>query len=161
MAESLKFTTLTASIAALTISITKPDGTTGNLAIRDISALTTTINQQDCPLLAPRPDDFVSDLRIVRDSYGGDSAYKTARYTLTYVFYFYPVSAGAGLFEKYGAMVTAAAVILNHLASHTNLTGATDVQPPETVRFGAMADAAGTLFHGCELSLAVEQHLES
>jgi len=161
MADSLKITTVTASIAALTISITKPDGTTGNLTIRDLGDMREAINQQDCPVLTPRADNFVSNLRIERDSFGADAAYKTAYYTLNYVFYFYPVNAGAGLFEKYGAMVTAAAVMLTYLATHTNLTGTTDIMPEAQTSFGLQLDAAGTPFHGCEVALNVEQYLET
>ena len=160
MADSLKISTVCTSIAALTISITKPDGTTGNLLIRDLPNMRESINQQDCPVLTPRPDNFVTNLRIERDTFGADAAYKTAYYTLNYTFYFYPVHAGAGLFEKYGAMVTAAAVMLTYLATHTNLTGTTDIMPEAQTSFGIQLDVAQTAFHGCEVALNVEQFLE-
>lgn len=160
MADSIKLTTLTASIAALTITVTNARGSSVTLTIKDISGIQMKVNQQDCPLLMPRPDNFVTDFSVTRDTLGADAALKTARYMLNYIFYFAPVTQGVGLFEKYDEMVTAAAVILNHLATNTNLSGSTDILPASVPSFGAQADAAGTLFHGCEIALAVSQFME-
>ena len=163
MADTLKLTTVTASIAALTITVTNARGSSVTLNIDDTSGLQkrVKVNQQDCPLLMPRPDNFVSNLGFTRDTYGADAALKTMAYTLTYNFYYAPIAQGVGLFEKYDEMVTAAAAILLHLATNTNLSGATDILPESVPAFGAMADAAGTLFHGCEIALRVTQFLET
>ena len=161
MADSIKITTVTASIAALTVSVTNALGTSVTLNIKDVSAIPEAVNQQDCPVLAPRPDSFVTDFSVTRDSFGADSALKSAAYTLHYEFFYAPMLQGVGLFEKYDEMVTAAAVILNHLATNTALSGSTDILPASVPAFGAMADATGTLFHGCEIALRVMQYMET
>ena len=163
MADSIKLTTLTASIAALTITVTNARGSSVTLNIDDLSGLQkrVKVNQQDCPLLMPRPDNFVTDFSVMRDTMGADAALKTAAYTLNYIFYYSPIAQGVGIFEKYDEMVTAAAVILNHLATNTALSGSTDILPASVPAFGAMPDATGTLFHGCEIALRVMQYMET
>ena len=162
MADSIKLTTLATSIAALSITVTNARGSSVTLTIDDISALQkrVKVNQQDCPLLMPRPDSFVTNFSVTRDTFGADAALKTATYTLNYIFYFAPIGQGVGVFEKYDEMITAAAIILNHLATNTNLTGSTDILPESVPAFGAMSDATGTLFHGCEIALKVQQFME-
>ena len=161
MADSIKLTTVTNSIAALSITITKPDGTSGTLTIRDIDELTEAINQEQCPILSPQPANFVTDVVITRDTFGADAALKTVKYTLHYIFYYAPVAQGATMFEKYDNMITAAAIILNHLAINTNLTGATDILPQAIPVFGPVADGTGALFHGCVISMRVMQYMEA
>lgn len=163
MADTITLTTLTASIAALTITVTNARGESVTLNIDDLSSLQkrVKVNQQDCPLLSPRPDSFVTDFSVTRDTYGADAALKSARYTLNYTFYFAPVGQGVGVFEKYDEMVTAAAVILNHLATNTALSGATDILPSGVPSFGLQSDAMRTLFHGCEIALQVMQYMET
>lgn len=161
MADSIKLTTVTNSIAAQSITITKPDGTSGALTIRDIDELTEAINQEQCPILTPRPNDFVTGFTVERDSFGADAAYKTARYLLHYVLFYAPIAQGSTIFEKYDNMVTAAAVILNHFATNTNLTGTTEFFPVTVENFGLVQDATGTIFHGFPLTFSVMQFMET
>lgn len=161
MPDSIKLTTVTNSIAAQSITITKPDGTSGTLTIRDIDELTEAINQEQCPVLTPRPNDLVTGFSVTRDSFGADAAYKTANYVLHYILFYSPIAQGATLFEKYDNMVTAAAVILNHFATNTALTGSTEFFPVTVENFGLMQDATGTIFHGFPLAFAVSQFMET
>jgi len=160
--DSIKLTQVCTSIATLSITVTNARGSSVTLTIDDLSGLQKRIkiNQQDCPLLTPRPDNFVTEFDVTRDTFGADAALKTVSYVLNYVFYYAPVAQGMGLFEKYDEMVTAAAVILNHLATNTNLSGSTDILPTGIPAFGAMTDAGGTLFHGCQIALKVSAYME-
>ena len=160
MADTIKITTLATAIAALSVSVTNASGSSVTLAIKDIAAIPEAVNQVDCPILAPRPDNFITDFSVTRDTYGADAALKTVRYRMNYVFYFCPALQGVGIFEKYDDMVTAAAIILNALATNTNLSGAQDILPSGIPSFGMQVDVGGTAFHGCEISLDVAQFME-
>ena len=161
MADSIKITTVATSIAALSITVTNALGSSVTVGIKDISAVPEAVNQQDCPMLAPRPQGFVTDFGVTRDAFGADAAPKTVAYTLHYVFFYAPVMQGVGLLEKYDEMVTAAAVVLNHLATNTALSGTTDILPGNIPVFGPVADVTGQQFHGCEIEMRVIQFMET
>lgn len=161
MSDSIKTRTVTAAIAGLVISVIKADGNAGNVTIRDVNALTEIINPQDCPILSPRARGFISDVEIMRDSYGGDASLKRISYNLTYDFFYTPALEGAGLFEKYDNMVDAAIAVLLALATNTALNGATDVIPSPVSLFGPIEDTTGQVFHGCQFVLRVMQFLEA
>jgi hypothetical protein len=152
MAESVKIATVTAAIAALNIS---------GVNVRDAGKIPESVNPQDCPLLAPRPDNFVTNLSVEEESFGGPAAArKSCRYTLNYNFYFAPVAEGHSLFEGYAAMVTKAAAVLLALAT-TILSAAHEHQVSGIPQFGPVVDAAGTLFHGCVISVNVRDLMEA
>ena len=161
MADTIKISTVIASIAAQSITVVRPDGTSGTLTILDTSALPEAINQADCPLLTPRPQDFLTSFSMTRDSFGADAAYKSVNYTLNYLFYYAPVGQGAELFEKYDEMVTAVAAVLLHFSTNTNLSGSTEFLPGTVNQFSPVADGAGTLYHGCVIPFVVMQYMET
>ena len=160
MADTTKITTVATAIAAQSITVTNAAGSSMTLAIRDISALTNIISAESCPLLTPRPAQFVTGLSFTRDTFGADAAYKSVRYTLNYLFFFCPIGQGATLYEKFDEMVTAAAVILNHFATNTALSGSTDFLPGTVDDFEPVINADGALYHGCGIPFAVMQFLE-
>src|SRR3990167_3616665 len=131
MADAIKITTVATAIAAISIS---------GVTVKDISAIPEAVNEQDCPLLAPRPDNYVSNLRVAEDTFGGPvAALKSCYYTLNYTFYYSPVAAGAGLFEKYDDMVTKAAAVLLALAA-TIIGGTVEHTVSGISVFGPVAD---------------------
>lgn len=163
MSDNLKLVQVTASIAQQAIAIWNAYGVQVTLNIRDVDGVYAVVNQQDCPLLQPHPAGFVTDLRFSRDSYGADVAYKTMRYMLHYDFFYAPVGQGVTMFNQYDEMVAAAAAILLHFATHTNLTGSTDFVPQAIPSFRGLADYASppTPYHGCEIAFEVMQYLEA
>lgn len=162
MTDSIKVSTVTAALAALQIDVTRPGGTVGPVKIRDTNVIPTGVNREDCPVLAPRPMNFVTNFGITRQTFGADSALKDVNYTLNYLFYYFPVAAGTLLFEKYDDMVTAAMVVLNYIATHTSpLLGTTDILPGDIPAFGEVVDAANKSFHGCTMTFRVIQYMET
>lgn len=162
MTDSIKISTVTATIATQTISVVNAYGSTVNVTIKDTSAIPVTVNQQDCPLLSPLPPNFMSGVTIRRDTYGGDAGLKTIEYDLTYRFFYCPALQGVSQFEKYDEMVTAAAAVLLHFATHTSITGSTDIMPRQPVPFfGPVVDGGGNVFHGFDLVLHVMQYMET
>lgn len=162
MADSFKLATVTAGIAALAVSVTKADGTTGNIDIRDIGAVPEAVNQADCPVFAPNPDGFVANLTAPRVTFGGDAAKKDWVYTLNYVFYYAPALEGPTLFAAYGDMVVAAVALLLAIMTNTQtIGGCVDLVVSAIPQFGKQTDVNGTAFHGCKIALAVKQYMEA
>jgi len=167
MTDAINLTTLCTTIAAQTISITGAYGSAANLSIRDISNVPVAVNQQDCPLLAPAPNGFVSNVVITRDTYGADASLKRIEYDLRYRFYYAPMLQSVSMFEKYDEMVTAAVAVLLHFSTNTNLSGSTDFLPQSLPGFGPVTDGTlnssgqPTIFHGCDFVFHVMQYLET
>jgi len=164
MADSFELATVTAALAALgpSITVTKADGTTGAIDIRDIGAIPSAVNQADCPVLAPNPDNFITNLKPERVSFGGDAARKNWTYNLNYVFYYAPALQGPDLFAAYGDMVNAAVTLLLYLATHTaTIPGCQEILPLGVPQFGKQTDVGGTNFHGCKISFSILQFMEA
>lgn len=161
MTDTVRASSVVTAIAGLSITVTNARGSSVALKIKDDSAIPQAVSGFECPILAPKPDNFITNGIITRDTTGGDSAYKTIVYQLNYILYFAPVEEGTTLFSSYSALVDAWAVIVASLANNTNnISGETDILPLPVQYFGQVADLAGTKFHGCEISFAVKQYLE-
>ena len=164
MTDALKLSTLTASIAAASITVTKVDTTSGTLTIKDTSGVMPAVPQGDCPILQPRPDLFLTEFALERDTYGGDVAYKTARYTLHYQFFFAPVLQGVTVYADYAANLNALVAILNYYAVNTNAIlsggGATEILPLLADAL-PQKDVTGTLFHGGVIDFQVVKYMET
>ena len=73
--------------------------------IRDIDNIPEALSAR-MPVIFPRPDGFVSNFAMVRDSYGGGgTAQMTVTYQLTYRLCYAPISVDRGLFAIYEGMV--------------------------------------------------------
>jgi hypothetical protein len=143
--------TIATSIAGLSVS---------GVTIADLDGIPEQAHGRDCPLLYPKPDGFMSNLRVERDSFGPASdARKTVRYTLSYAYLHAPVSEGRGLFDVYQAMVQNTLAILDAIIADDALNGAVDITPGEVTRFGLVNDPAGSWFHGCVIALNVTEQI--
>jgi len=162
--DSFKINTVTAALAAFgpSISVLKADGTTGAITILDSSAMASSINQEDCPVLAPNPDNFVTNLTAPRITFGGDASKKDWVYTLNYIFYYCPALEAPDLFSAYGDMVTAFAAILLYVMDNTqSIGGCVDFIINGVPYFGKQSDVTGTNFHGAKIAFAVKQYMEA
>ena len=163
MAETFKLTTVTASIAAQSVTVTNVKGASVTLSIRDIDNLPANgvVNQDACPMLAPKAGGFLSDYHFTRDSLGADAAYKTVEYTLHYILWFAPIAQGETLLKNFDDFLACAAAVLLYFETNTNLNGTTDFMPLAVPALGGMTDANGTLFHACQISFRVTQFTEA
>ena len=167
MADAWKLSTVTAAIAACSVTVTKPDGSSGALTIQDTgnsgaTKFTPTVTQAACPVLQPRVIGFVtpSETFFTRDSYGADAAVKSVHYRLSYKFLFAPVAQGVELFSMYAASVSALVAVGLYFMANTNISGATEFLP-RIETFEPQIDEKQTLFHGGLISFDVEQFLEA
>lgn len=162
MADSFKVTTVTASIAAQSITVTRADGTSGALTIYDVGGIPAAVNQDQCPVLRPRPRDFISGFKFTRDSQGGNASKKTARYVLTYQMLYAPVGQTGVPYEHYGDMVNALVATVLYFMDHgDDIAGATDFVVGPLPLVAGLPDSVGTAFHGGEIQFTVEQFLEA
>ena len=69
---SIALTTIADAITGITVS---------GLTIKDVDQLPTAINQRDCPLLIPNPENYVSGFNVEIDSFGSGTGCKM---TITY-----------------------------------------------------------------------------
>ena len=160
MTDTIKVSTVTTAIAAASITVTNAYGTSVTLTIKNTSAMPVSVNQQACPMLTPHPTDFISNVVVTRDTYGADAALKSIEYDLKYRLFFAPILQGTTMLAKYDDLVDAAVAILLYFTTNTNLSGTVDFLPRPIVSFGAVADGAGTQFHGCDFIFHVMQYLE-
>jgi hypothetical protein len=127
------------------------------VTIKDVDAIPQAVEARDCPIIYPKPDGFLSGLEVEVDSFGSTQAKKTVRYVLTYMFLHAPVGAGRGLFDVYEGCVTNVLAFLDALIANDALSGSVDIQPSGVTSFGPVPDPSGTVFHGCEIALAVTE----
>ena len=152
---ALSADTIASSIATLSVP---------GVTVLGLDEIPETVTGRDCPLMYPRPDGFMSNLRVERVSFGpASSAAKDVRYTLHYTFLLAPVGDGRGLFDVYADMVSYVLAILDAIiaddALNGTITGVIDITPQGVVRFGLVASPAGGHFHGAQLSFEVLEHV--
>lgn len=138
--------TVANSIAALSIS---------GVTIKDIDQIPDTARML-CPLIIPRPDDFVSDLSISFETFGSNGGAKiNTNYTLNYMFLLCEVGSGLGAFSAFSELVSKLQTILIAINSNDAITGAVDVKINSVGRIGTITDPSGNDFFGLEFSLRI------
>jgi len=144
------------AIATVADSISKLSVT--GLTIEDVDDMSVSIPTQN-PTLAPRADDYISNMELIYDSQGsGDVAQMTFRYDLNYRLYYKPVGSGIEL-EAFDGLVDMIALILDAVIGIVNLTGAVETIPTGTIRPGIVVAPDGTLHWGCDLSFRVMEFI--
>lgn len=163
MADSWKLTTVTGAIDDASITVTNAAGNSVTLAIKNETNAPFIVEQEACPMLKPRIDNFITRKGefMTRDSHGADAGLKSVHYTLHYCFFFAPALQGPDILTHYGDSVAAMVATLLYFMTHTNsISGATEIIP-HIDNFAPQADGNKTLFHGGEISFDIDQYLET
>jgi len=149
MSATIDLTTVTNTIEGLTIS---------GVTILDVDEIIESM-QMNPATLAPRPEDFVTDMMVTRDESSGRLLQLS--YVLHYRYYHCPIAGGlGGIFASYSAMMTNIVAIQLKLSDDAQLTGSMDTMEPQPFNIGPVQDPAGNTFLGCEFSIRVMQFLE-
>jgi hypothetical protein len=147
---ALQAAEIATSIAGLSIS--------GMKSLRDLDRIPETVSARECPILYPRPDNWITNMRVERNSYGsGSQARFTLRYTLNYVYLHSPISTGRSLFSEYKAMVQQVLLILAALLATDAPGGVVDLLPQNVPMFDPVVDPAGNFFHGCVIAIDIAE----
>lgn len=142
--------TVADSIAALTIS---------GVTIKDIDQIPDTARML-CPLLIPKPDNFVTDLSVSFETFGSNGGAKiNTNYTINYVFLFCEVG-GMGAFAAFSGLVSKLSAILVAINSNDAITGAVDMKINSIGNIGVITDPAGVEYWGLEFSLRVLEYTQ-
>lgn len=142
--------TVADSIAGLTIS---------GVTIKDIDQIPDTARML-CPLLIPKPDNFVTDLSVSFETFGSNGGAKiNTNYTLNYVFLFCEVG-GMGAFAAFSGLVSKLSAILVAINSNDAITGAVDMKINSIGNIGVITDPAGVEYWGLEFSLRVLEYTQ-
>lgn len=143
---ALQIQTITESIAALDVE---------GVSIRDMSSLKESFDSYDCPLLAPRPNDFVSAPSVSAANFGtGTSRKLDVSYTLTYRYFHAPIGTG-DLTDTWAAMVINLFKIFDAILINDALTGLIDLAFTGISDFGSVGDGGNNQFHGCDITFRI------
>lgn len=146
MSATIDFTTVTNSIAALTVS---------GVTLKDADEITASRLAQ-AAVLSPRPEDFITDFSVTPDEISKQKF--TIRYTLNYVYFHCQIGSQLD-FPVYAAMLTKIAAILVAMINNNTISGALDTEAPKISNFGSVVDPAGNAYFGCVISLDIMQFL--
>src|SRR3990170_2945459 len=139
---TLAISTICDSISVLSVS---------GLTIKDLNEIPEAVMARDCPVIYPKPDGFITNFEMVRDSFGGGSTAKmTVTYDLTYRLLGAPLGSGRGLFDSYSLMVEKVYAYIDAVQAIDTMTGLEDITPADTTAFGPVSDPAGGMFHGAK-----------
>jgi hypothetical protein len=147
LSTTVNFTTVTNSVAALTITDT---------TILDIDEIPDAIGL-DHHVLAPIPDGFVTNIEITRDELSGQLL--TMKYNLNYRYYLCHVGS-TGLIGNYANLIKYMALVFKAFASDLTLTGALDNGLPKIGNLGRYGDNAQNMYFCFDIILPVMQFLE-
>ena len=150
MSATIDFTTVTNSIAALSIT---------GVTIQDVDEVSDAIGAMGNHILAPRPDNFITDLSVTPAELSQQNL--DVRYALHYVYFHSAIGGGMnGLFSAYSGLISALAKIIVAFAANETLTGAINNLVMSVEHIGPVPDNAGNMFHGAEISIKILQFLE-
>ncbi len=149
---------MTLAIATIAENISKLSIT--GVTIHDLDELKDGIKERDGAVLYPKPDGFVSDMRVEPKSFGsaGSRSYDVT-YSLHYMLVYAPIGTGRGLFDKYPGMVAAAFSVIDELIENDALAGTQEFQVRAINQFGPVSDPVGKGFHGCEIVIDVTEFI--
>ena len=118
---TMQLATIANSISGISVS---------GLSIKDVDEIPTSINQRQCPLLIPSPENYVSDVTIEVDSFGtGTARAMTLHYNLNYMLIHSVVGEGrVHVLDSYSGMLSKACDFLDAFYALEGLTGAVDFQ---------------------------------
>jgi hypothetical protein len=145
---SLQITSIADAISKLTVTGVK---------FRDLDEIKEGLGVRDTPCFMPKPDGYVTDFEVVRDSYGAAAQRRmTVEYTLNYSFFYAVIGSGRLGLEKYSEMVVKAFSIIDAIIAYDSTVTA-DLEVIGGAQFGPVVDPAGNVYHGCIISVRVTE----
>lgn len=147
---TLNIATITDSLSNLSIS---------GINVLDKDEIKESFTGYDCPVLCPRPNEFITAPQVVSASFGtGTSHQMDVTYNLTYRYFHAPVGQG-DLVKTWSDMVDGLFLIFYAIATNDAITGLIDLQITNITQFGEVQDGAGNGFHGCDITMRILEHI--
>jgi len=151
--SGIKIATVANAIEAISIA---------GVTVKDLDNIPVTATVRDC-FLIPKPDGFVTNLQITRQSQGTTAQGRKAdvTYTLTYLLIVGVVGAGrADVLDYYADVIGKAVLVMNAVEDLVTLAGAVDIIPAGVSSFITVTSGANTSHPGLELSFDVVEFYE-
>ena len=150
MAYAISLATVANSIAALSIS---------GVTIKDADEIAASWNKQ-ANILYPIPNNWITNAKFTVDTFGSMGNEK-ARFSCNMNYRFLGTEVGnmANFIAAYSNVISKMVLIINAITSNDVITGATDFRFIGVSSIGPLADPAGNVFHGCDLTFTYEEFL--
>lgn len=140
------------SFAGMNVSI-------NNFRILDLDEVREGFTAYDTPLLSPRPDEFISAPTVTPVSFGsGEGRQLDVSYTITYRYFHAPVGEG-DIATTWAQMVVNTFKIFDAVLQNDALSGLIDLNLSSVSTFGTVVDGSNNVYHGCDISFRVLEHV--
>jgi hypothetical protein len=148
MSINVQFATVIDAISNLSVS---------GVTLKDVDTIPENV-QLLCPVLFPRPDNFITEVTPEFVTYGSLGTAKiNLSYTLNFMYCHAPIGSGlGGVFANYGSLITNLELILEKILESDVVTGAVDLQLAG-VNIAPITDPAGNNYFGAEIALRVQE----
>lgn len=114
-----------------------------------------------CPVFFPRPDSYITDLTVTRQSFGtGTNKKIDLDYNLHYMYCHAAIGAKLD-FGFYNSVINNIATILSKLFESDVISGSVLCDVNTISDLGPVNDPAGNAYHGCEIVLSIKQFGEN
>lgn len=143
---SLAIESICTAIAALTIS---------GVTIYDLDEFPNEVKDRGAVLM-PKPDGFITDIQVSRDSFSG---LKTVTYDLHYMLYGGEVGQGRKVAEGWSSMIGNLCDVLDTIITNDSLSQAIEFEPQDVTNIGPVVDPSGKTHHGAELVFSVKEFI--
>ena len=145
------------SVQLVTIANSITEISVSGLTIKDVDEIPTSINQRDCPLLIPNPENYISGVKIEPDSFGTGSDRKmTLTYSLSYMLIYGEVGGGrVHTIDTYAGMLTKACAFMDAFYALNGLTGAVDFDA--TLGDPSIRVVGEIEFHSIDIKIGVKE----
>lgn len=143
------------NITALSITVAKPDGTTGTLTIKDLDNLKIVLNR-DCPILYPQYD-FATGWNYERQSVGANPFWQV---NWTAHYYYAHSGIGQGRYNgEHSAKISANALaIAEAIAAACTTLGVTEIAPASISEPTIVPGPDDKQFYGAQIEFAVTDY---
>ena len=130
------------------------------VTIKDIDQIPEFVTGRNCPILFPRPEEFLTGITFTPDSYGVGSSRKwSVRYTLNYIYLHAPVGSMRGLANVYSGFYTKIGLILDAIIAYQTVTEAIDIAPQNAFNITVIEDGKGNQFYGAFMAFNVLEYV--
>lgn len=150
MTVSSSFATIADSISKISIS---------GVTVKDIDEIPQSARLL-CPLLIPRPNNWVTGFEAVFQSFGSNGgAAIDLNYHLNYLYLHNEAGSGIAPFSDYSGLISKLSTILVAILSNDKVTGLVD-QKPIIGELGIITDPSGVEYWGIEISFKVLEYAQ-
>lgn len=147
---------LATTIAALSVTVTKPDGTTATLNIRDLGDTGPAIYDRDCPVMYPRYQ-YATGRAYERQSVGADPFWQVT-WMANYYYAHAPVGSGRYNGEHSEKIAANATAIAEAIAAACTTLGVSEVSVSDVSDPTIVSGPDESQFYGAEISLAITDY---